>query len=609
MASSGGIGLAKASISNNTLTINAVAPSDIISTANDIIGALGSNTNINLKYLDTLYTSTYLTYLVIGSEVDGDVNFYSLPVVGTEANKGMIADLNSVPKEVYVDNKLTERVFYVPALTSSDFDIAAHPELKIGGSKVLPGDFAQISSMSSSGDAVFISVKSGDNTGIFYSRAIFDENGVIAGWTDWQSSAGGDMPAEAVLLNKRNADIWTVTNNAYDVRRTVWGVDYNDGILGGTIDSNGYAQLNNLFFEDGGIQSLNEITNQGGISTFALTITTGYKKVALANTGICNGSYYTPNVGDYKTNSVYSEDGSWINADNSSRFIAISGGELDNIGPVVTSTIYTNLNENWLIVAGYGGLAVMQNNGNGWQNLSGLVFNGGFKLIDGPDRIIKILSDNNYLYILTQNNLYKAKLDAASINQGEYLEINSIAQTDEDNKVFYDFVINKGNIYLATALGLYYLDGTWQKVAIPGVNLPVNFINIIKTDFADQLYTLSGYRGFNESFENRFYIPNNQIMPVPLPDKIFRDSGIPFLNFGSFIDYFYTDGFRWLRMQAKNGKTNALLAQIVNTKTLFAGINGLTLPFTNSSYVGKILQLKSVGSLLINGSFGLWINE
>jgi hypothetical protein len=109
---------------------------------------------------------------------------------------------------------------------------------------------------------------------------------------------------------------------------------------------------------------------------------------------------------------------------------------------------------------------------------------------------------------------------------------------------------------------------------------------------------------------NRFWLSKSSPIPLALPDKFYKNSAAPFLNFGAFGDYFFTDGFRWLKMSSQNGNAEAYLAQLKNKGKPLAGFKGKKLPFvSSSSLVTKGLLLRSVGSFLINGSFGLWAQE
>ena len=595
---------------DDKLSILPIAPDAVFFDNLTCVGGSGANLNINVKFVNHFVTSTKLTYLVVLSVVNNQSFFYALPILAVGLEKGSLASLNALPVQSYKNDLFSGKVFAVPAKTAADFNLVDHPELVVGSLSPLPVSLQEVSSVLASGDAVLITVNTGENKGVFSTQALFDDNGLIAGWTAWARATGGDAGVDFIKIDEENGEVWSIEKNGLDVFRTTWGYGQEDNILGGTDKTNGFIQTTNNFFKESGVQGINEFIG-GTISDMALTVTTGLNKIALAKTGTGSGTFLKPVLGDYLSWASFSEDGTWPStATENSLFVGISGGKLNDLGPIVTSAIYTNLIESWLVVSGYNGLAIMaNNNGHGWLKLESLVFDGEFKKIKSPEKIIKIMADQDWLYILTNKLFQRVKLDSDSILNQEFKELEVLADV-KDFKDMTDFIVFNNKIYLGTTQGLFYYDSGWQKAVVPGVELPIVSLNVLFGSYIDQLYVLSGYQGYNESYLNRFFIKKEEIKPIALSDKFFKNSLAPFLNFGSFVDYFYTDGFRWLRMQAENERINAVLAQLKNKGSLFSGIKGLTLPFEpKSSLVVGATSLKSVGSLIINGSFGLWVNE
>ena len=595
---------------DDKLSILPIAPDAVFFDNLTCVGGSGANLNINVKFVNHFVTSTKLTYLVVLSVVNNQSFFYALPILAVGLEKGSLASLNALPVQSYKNDLFSGKVFAVPAKTAADFNLVDHPELVVGSLSPLPVSLQEVSSVLASGDAVLITVNTGENKGVFSTQALFDDNGLIAGWTAWARATGGDAGVDFIKIDEENGEVWSIEKNGLDVFRTTWGYGQEDNILGGTDKTNGFIQTTNNFFKESGVQGINEFIG-GTISDMALTVTTGLNKIALAKTGTGSGDFLKPVLGDYLSWASFSEDGAWPStATENSLFVGISGGKLNDLGPIVTSAIYTNLIESWLVVSGYNGLAIMaNNNGHGWLKLESLVFDGEFKKIKSPEKIIKIMADQDWLYILTNKLFQRVKLDSDSILNQEFKELEVLADV-KDFKDMTDFIVFNNKIYLGTTQGLFYYDSGWQKAVVPGVELPIVSLNVLFGSYIDQLYVLSGYQGYNESYLNRFFIKKEEIKPIALSDKFFKNSLAPFLNFGSFVDYFYTDGFRWLRMQAENERINAVLAQLKNKGSLFSGIKGLTLPFEpKSSLVVGATSLKSVGSLIINGSFGLWVNE
>lgn len=596
-------------VKDDKLSISQIAPDDIFTGLNDVVGGLGAAVNCNIKFFKPLVTSTKLTYLVVYSQINNQPKFYALPIVGAQKDKGVLASLNALPKEMYNKNELVGRVFDTPALTPADFDLANHPELVIGGTADLPWD--KITALNVGLDAVFITIGTGPESGVYQTSAIFNQHGVIAGWTPWTRYSAQAEISDLNLFEDECA-VWTVENAGLDVFKNNWGYHAGDGILGGTDNANGFIQFNNQYFQSGGVQELAEFTT-GGLDDIALTVCTGLEKVTIAKTGTGSAPYYIPIVGDYQSNAYVSTDGSWPNCPSDAKIIAISGGDLSKLGPIVASTIYES-SSNWLVVAGYDGLAVMADqHGAGWSSLSSLNFAGKFFKIGTDHKILKISSSNDWLYILNAQKLKRIKITPSSVSNHSYAQEETLASDTDFGFPLNDFAIFNDYVYLASGSQLFFLDETkWTEIEVPGSNLPVSNINIVADDLNSnaQLNLLTSYSGYNSSYLNRYYIDQASPIPTPLPDKFFKDSPTPFLNFGAFVNYFFTDGYRWLKMSAQNGLAEAYLAQLKNKGKPLAGFKGKKLPFVDCcSLVTKGLLLKSVGSFLINGSFGLWGQE
>jgi hypothetical protein len=594
---------------DDKLSIAEIAPNDIFTGLNDVVGGLGAEVNCKIKFFKPLVTSTRLTYLVIYSEINDQPKFYALPIVGAQKDKGSLASLNALPKEMFNKNEFVGRVFDVPALTAADFDLTNHPELMIGGNTALPWD--KITALNVGLDAVFMTIGSGPASGVYQTSAIFNQHGVIAGWTPWTRYSAQAEISDLNLFEDECA-VWTIENAGFDVFKTNWGYHSGDGILGGTSNDDGFIQFNNKYFSDGGVQGFAEFTS-GGLTDIVLTVSTGIAKITVAKTGTGSAPYYTPVVGDYQSHAYVSEDGSWPTCPADAKIVAISGGDLGQLGPIVASTIYESAS-NWLVVGGYGGLAAMASeNGAGWQNLSSLNFAGRFFKIGNDKKILKLASSNDWLYVLNAQSLKRIKLTPSSVLNNSYALEETLASATEFGFPLTDFAIFDNYVYLASGSKLFVLiDSKWTEIAIPGTTFPVSNINIIPAHLnsSAQLYVLTSYAGYNTSYLNRYYLSQASPTPIPLPDKFFKDSLTPFLNFGAFVNYFFTDGFRWLKMSAQNGLADAYLAQLKNKGRPLAGFKGKKLPFVDkSNLVVKGILLKSVGSFLINGSFGLWGQE
>lgn len=180
----------------NGLILEPITPDNTIDPVFDQIVVAENDANLagpNLRAnrLSVMHTSAGPSYLIVQGGI-GQTNevgntIFALPLVddpSAPAVHGTLANKNE-PLENFV--------FTTPATLPSQLATAQDPAAFVGGGTlpILPSD--QISNMVVVGDAVFISIEleptATNDTGIFYSQALFDAQGKIINWTPWTKRA------------------------------------------------------------------------------------------------------------------------------------------------------------------------------------------------------------------------------------------------------------------------------------------------------------------------------------------------------------------------------------------------------------------------------------
>ncbi len=230
---------------NGTLTILDFVPSAAFDNQlTDIIGAAREDIYIYTRRIKIMHASTGPSYLITNgfvSDLQNDpVNsIYALPIVDNSSN----ADHGTLARK---DSALTNGKFTIPATTNAHLlDTSNATDLAaawVGGSELpmpdgnLPSDIVVV------GDTVYASIEeeqSDDSeSGIFYSQALFDQNGKIIRWTPWTKRA---FPFDGFPIgvtedqhkgkvrffdvDAANGKIWAVDGNTKtNLASTSWGL-------------------------------------------------------------------------------------------------------------------------------------------------------------------------------------------------------------------------------------------------------------------------------------------------------------------------------------------------------------------------------------------------
>jgi len=196
---------------NDSLSFSAIAPDGAFTSGetDEIVGVLAESEKIGVHHLGVMHTSTQRDYLIVnggnaeGDTVPGNV-VYALPLYNDPSDPDLHGTLA------------------IPLSTS-------HDQAVVVGQYPLPLETDKvISDMVVLGDAVYVSTEEAqdenNDPGIFYSQAMFDEDGIIFAWTPWTKRA---FPYEAEITNNGNEPFDTKIKffdvDAYNGR--IWAID------------------------------------------------------------------------------------------------------------------------------------------------------------------------------------------------------------------------------------------------------------------------------------------------------------------------------------------------------------------------------------------------
>jgi len=185
--------------SDNSISLNLTTKNEIIVNKNTIGGEISRAT-----HLGVMHASTGTSYLIVCGGTQNDPNsigvsnaVHALPLVDKpgDDNHGTLAK---------TDSPLQDFKFVTPATSAGDLSNTTDRFSRVGGGSIpkptdidtrtLPiSNTDEVADMVVDGDTVYIAIEgqtsSTKETGVFYSHAMFDVDGKIAGWTTWSKVA------------------------------------------------------------------------------------------------------------------------------------------------------------------------------------------------------------------------------------------------------------------------------------------------------------------------------------------------------------------------------------------------------------------------------------
>lgn len=644
---------------------------------NEIIGGLssgGTAASIAAYAIKTMRTSTFLRYLIVqgGNVTAPDTTHrtvFALPLVDKRVGnfarlapgdlpvQGTLAKKDQDPVPVLSEQavpRFVGRKFDIPATTSADIPISTDRAALVGAGPLEAGD---IIDMVVSGDTVFVSVGDPDTNqvaGIFYSQALFDSLGRINGWTQWARVGGTILNVFGFALDVHVGNFIFMTGGSSatinTVQRTSW--TSNDvqlrgqlpGLIGAVLPEN-----------RGGIRLLQEFfPGTPGINDISLMIATGLQGVTLIETGEVTNGVLIPTQGDFASDSVAFENGTITQnfpGTLLSLFVSITGGELNELGPISAAEVSAQGTNGWLFVGGVGGLAVLaQPNGDGWttpaqlsKNFLGLTAGMAFKKIGNYSFVRKLLYDRNFLYVLTDTRFDRIDLANSNFATNE-LSVTTLATIPQltssgtNQGGFLDMLVSEKLALLATSVGLFRIgngkdiatvsdltDAAWIPVGLPYAQPPVREIRTISVTGRAQdvtrmgggtIWFISSYYGKDRGQINRFSVSDTTMSAitnttlVTLPDLLLDtpyDNGAPafYVNFGQVRSVVIDDGIIFLNARNRELERPPFVHNGIHKARIVIPLKDIE----NAGDVTSILRSIASGSWFITGNFGLRLNE
>lgn len=582
-------------------------------------------------------------------------NVYALPLVNNTnatnvvdmTTQGTLANKNVPPTQYFAQGtqRLLHRGVIVPATTPADIftsdSIPANNPAIVGAGPLAAGPIEDLIIV---GDTVFVRVvtpAAGQNPGIFYSQALLDDQGQIASWTQWQRAAGTIQPVFGFGYNDAQATITMMfganTASINTVQRTQWAEGNAAGMYPLSVTLAGQFPL-----VDGGIQGFFDVPqNAPGLNDISVIMATGVNNVALIQTGQNNAGTFSPVVGAAFENPQLFTEGT-LTADANAYVVVISGGALQEVGPLVGAEIATNGpggDQGYLFVGGAGGLAVLTDqNGQGWntavglgQQFAGLTQGMSFKQVGDYPFINSLTYDDNFLYVVTDTQVYRLDLTDPTFPATTIATLESIGQTAQGT--FFDGIFSDKFALLATNNGLFRVgDGNniqtaltptdvgWVPVIVPEGYGPVIYLQGISTTGRSQdvargqggaVYALSAYLGKYRAQVNRYRVNPvdtsvvDETTITPVGDLTYQNTLTSFINFGGPRNLFTTDG------AFDAGASNRDLIENPYIKAGRYKKSFVTIPVNvaEGSAFAAIVRNSTLGSWLIAGDMGLRVNE
>ncbi|MFZ5954364.1 MAG: hypothetical protein ACOYT8_04690 [Candidatus Dependentiae bacterium] len=630
---------------NDALTLVPITPDSAISAGaiNEFIVTKQSNQPITIKKMGIMHTSTGPSYLIIQGGLGNTV--WALPLVDNpldSASHGTLANKNSPLSPQFT--------FTQPATAAGELANDTDTFAIVGATTVPLAANGDIFDMVVSGDTVYISIATATTTtsdsGIFYSQALFDQDGKIAGWTPWTKRAFPPTTDTSTGISFFDVDavtstIWAVDGQTQQIVRTnSWSSSNN--IAGSLLNTLNTTFGNTCKSGSCSVLDLDQATRGFSGNTHArYALFGGHQIVAFAL--VSRGISTTVNSPQIIT-SDYSSPSNYVITN------------LPGQAGTVTSLEYSRRllaegSSNYFFAGTEQGLyAFADNNGNGFLvsqlgSLNAPPFNGRWhKITTIPGSIIDVKSDGSQLYVLTREfdaiNLFKSTLYSISYTTNINTMFASpviIAQTMTSSltstRLFTAIQFIENQLVVATNRGLY------RSTTPGGVALAINQTTAGWTFISNNTSFFNGIAGIDSSlpitqsttiwpfsiqtqstlhtFENGSIDQLNgttSLLPyefIPLYFISKEQLTNPAFAILPAIHYFWTDGNRRLFVTTANGccKGNSLFSLPYDTLDWRISSPNQTIIITpivtSTRTINWVKQIGATGLLLLGTSQGI----
>jgi len=566
--------------------------------------------------------------------------------------------------------RFADRSFKVPAKTVSEVPLAHDRAAFVGGGPVPAGD---ITSLFVRGDAVFVTVGDpapGQQPGVFYSQALFDEMGKIKSWSYWRrsgtwvSDTGVNekvFSASVDAFDQKMAVVGDAPEKITAIKRSAWSAGQKDG----------HAlvhALNSAFEKEPvGVLGLFDFpAGMPGLGDISLLAALGSRSLVLAHTGSLVDGVLVPETGDFVSGMYTLDDGTPCAARNvvdgqkksisaHTRVLSLCGGDLAQISPLTSVEIAPYKDKSIICASGVGGVAVLVDAlGNGFgplAQLSGLPTDMRWKKIADWPFVTKLICDDCYLYALSDTRLMRIDLHQLDLSADSLLNqtraVTEIAHVEaiaglNKQSILTDCVISGKFAALGTSKGLVRLGDAgdirtvssslaarWTPVELPeslGVVsrlLPISAtgrVQDVARKGGGMLYLLNVSVGNNKGHVVRFSVADMDNAALDssclqlLPDYFFKGLPAPFIDFESYKDQFFTDGSLHLVMRNRDGEEAPSIHAAASTvragyRTVGRATAALPIDVSKAHAVSCAVRCSATGAWLVGGDMGVYINE
>jgi hypothetical protein len=528
--------------------------------------------------------------------------------------------------------------------------------IKVGSSDYVGPDFSQLKDMYAYGDTVYVSTISSEGVsgGIFKSLALFNDSGLIIGWTPWQRVWFGISDVIGGGVDTGTGNIFGVTAVGASSKAVVSGWDSST-----TSETSLQKVLSDIFQDDGGVRQVfnfDEYTPGFWLNKFSMVVALGYSSVAIVVTGKSVDDKFTP-VTEFSTS-----------GETQNVFVYKGDTVLKEIAPLCVAEVARNNGDavntltGWLFVGGAKGLAVLSDAvlGTGWLTYSDAgrigLGNTDYNASDPLDLfkeegkdylswkqlktegtnvltgIRGLVSDGTFLNVMTAESLISVKMLVDSFKNEAALLTDSedgykIASVDDLSGVAYSDIClvhreseeEPYNIYLlATTGGLYVAKGTrilgYKSYRVPSIgDTPVIQLYYLSTSKGvlsntGNLYVLVADYANNSGKIYRFYVDGMQ----ELEDVVKPIGSDEFINFTQFRYNFATDGtVLWdLCPSVPNNKALVKLYEIGSPVGSPVNLTSkIGIDSNKYADVRGIVFNTAGGEWVISGDFGVTVNK
>lgn len=617
-----------------------------------IFGCIGANSQAKIHKLCLMKNSAELPYLVVlGDNQDIDQKrrvVYALPICArpneqNESEYGQLAKKATAVKVSYPDpNNLNEhyKFFEENAITGEDAftfdDLAA----VVGGGALKEGP---IESVFVHHDLVCATVSVADEgclPGVFSSRALLDENGSIIGWTAWQRIGGITDPVLGATIQESDGSVVfyykDYDNQTIAAKQTSWTKNE-------TQEKSSLERIINTHFLQGIVSMTNFYADIDSKKDPHVALV-GSNKIALVKTGSIAHTTIVPSDDALFIDATEFLNGSIDkDVDQNSQIAIVSGGALQSIAPLTSMALIHNETEEWLVVGGAKGLAVLTDDqGNGFVRtqdngsiISALQKNMSFKKVSSCRFVRNILCDRSYAYVLTDTSFERINLNNSPF-QGNEIKSTILASTKNLIKqgCFFDMLISEKLAIIATNIGLIRVgngkdivtieneqDALWTQIHLHEQMGAILHLEAHSTTGKPEdvsrgpggmLYVLDAAYGKNRSRVHRLTIKNtendrqvNDATVASALDLFPGKKNSSHVTLSSSRKKITTDGALLLSFPTLDKNKIG----IISGGTIRGHINNVIALSTENGEVESLIRESASGRWFVGGSFGLMIHE